>query len=87
MAACGSSGSSGQASTLLSQTFSGKHTVNSGNVNVSLSVNPSGSSTLKGPITLSFGGPFASLGTGRLPKSNFTVSVSALGRAGSLGIL
>ena len=87
VAACGSSGSSGQASTLLSQTFSGKHTVNSGNVNVSLSVNPSGSSTLKGPITLSFGGPFASLGTGRLPKSNFTVSVSALGRAGSLGIL
>jgi hypothetical protein len=87
LAACGSSGSSGQASSLLRQTFSGKHTVNSGNINVSLSVNPSGSSTLKGPLTISFGGPFASLGTGKLPKSNFTISFSALGRTGSLGIL
>jgi hypothetical protein len=87
LAACGSSGSSGQASSLLRQTFSGKHTVNSGSINVSLSVNPSGSSTLKGPLTISFGGPFASLGTGKLPKSNFTVSFSALGRSGSLGIL
>jgi hypothetical protein len=87
LAACGSSGGSGTASSLLRQTFSGKHTVNSGNINVSLSLNPSGSSTLKGPLTLSFGGPFASLGTGKLPKSNFTVSFSALGRTGSLGIL
>jgi hypothetical protein len=87
LAACGSSGSSGQASSLLKQTFSGKHTVNSGNITVSLTLNPSGSSTLKGPLTLSFGGPFASLGTGKLPKSNFTVGFSALGRTGSLGIL
>jgi hypothetical protein len=87
VAACGSSSSSGQANSLLRQTFSGKHTVNSGNLNVSVSVNPSGSSTLRGPITLSFGGPFASLGTGKLPKSDFTVSISALGRTGSLGIL
>jgi hypothetical protein len=87
LAACGSSGSSGQASSLLRQTFSGKHTVNSGNINVSLALNPSGSSTLKGPLSLSFGGPFASLGTGKLPKSDFTVSFSALGRTGSLAIL
>src|SRR5438105_4247760 len=85
VAACGSSSSSGQARTLLKQTFSGKHTVNSGNINVSLSLNPSGSSTIKGPITLSFGGPFASLGSGKLPKSNIKVSISALGRTGSLG--
>lgn len=87
LAACGSSGNAGQASSLLRETFSGKHTVNSGNVKVSLSLHPSGSSTLKGPLTLSFGGPFASLGTNKLPKSNFTVSFSALGRQGSLGIL
>lgn len=87
LAACGSGGGSGQASSLLRQTFSGKHTVKSGNINVSLSLNPSGSSTLKGPLTLSFGGPFESLGTGKLPKSNFTVGFSALGRKGSLGIL
>jgi len=87
LASCGSSGNSSGAANLLRQTFSGKHTVNSGNINVSLSLNPSGSSTLKGPLALSFGGPFASLGTGKLPKSNFTVGFSALGRKGSLGIL
>jgi len=87
LAACGSSGNSSGAASLLRQTFSGKHTVNSGNINVSLSLNPSGSSTLKGPLSLGFGGPFSSLGTGKLPKSNFTVSFSALGRRGSLGIL
>ena len=68
LAGCGSSGSSGQANGLLKQTFSGKHTVKSGNLSVNLTLNPSGSSTLKGPITLSFGGPFASLGNGKLPK-------------------
>jgi hypothetical protein len=85
--ACGSSGGSSQAKDLLKATFSGKHTVNSGNLNVSLTLMPSGSTTIRGPVTLSFGGPFASLGTGKLPKSNFTISISALGRTGSLGIL
>ena len=42
---------------------------------------------LSGPITLSFGGPFQTRGAGKLPESNFTVSASALGRSGSLGIL
>jgi hypothetical protein len=90
LAACGSSGSSGSsgnAAALLSQTFSGAHAVNSGNLTFSLTATPSGSSTLTGPITLSFGGPFQSLGKGKLPKSNFTVSASALGKSVSLGIL
>src|SRR6478672_9432491 len=76
LAACGSSSSSTQDPTaLLNQTFSGSHTVNSGVLTFSLTVTPSGSKTLTGPITLSFGGPFQSLGKGRLPKSNFTVSI------------
>lgn len=90
LAACGSSGSSSSnesATKLLSQTFSGSHTVNSGNLTFSLTVTPSGSKTLTGPITLSFGGPFQSLGKGKLPKSNFTVSIGALGKSASLGIL
>jgi hypothetical protein len=90
LTACGSSGSSsasGSATQLLSQTFSGSHTVNSGNLSFSLTVTPSGSRTLTGPITLSFGGPFQSLGKGKLPKSNFTVSIGALGKSASLGIL
>jgi hypothetical protein len=86
VAACGSS-SSGNAGTLLKQTFSGSHTVNSGNLNVDLTLTPSGSSTIKGPISLSFGGPFASLGKGKLPKSDFNIAISALGHTGSLGIL
>ena len=80
LGACGSSGSSGNASALLNQTFSGTHAVNSGNLSFSVTVNPSGSSTLRGPITLSFGGPFQSLGKGKLPASNFSISIGALGR-------
>src|SRR5581483_11120031 len=88
LAACGSSaGTSGSPGTLLSQTFTGKHKVSSGVLNLTLTIDPSGSSTLSGPITLNFGGPFQTRGAGKLPESNFTVSVSALGRSASLGIL
>ena len=87
--ACGSSGGTagGSAQSLLRQTFSGSHKVNSGNLSFSLTVDPTGSSTLTKPISLSFGGPFQSLGTGKLPQSNFTVSISAQGHTGSLSIL
>lgn len=84
LAACGSSG---DATTLLKETFSGKHTVNSGNLNLGVTMSPSGSSTLTSPISLSFGGPFQSLGTGKLPESNFTLGLNALGRNVSLGVL
>ena len=86
LAACGSD-SSGQAQSLLKQTFSGPHKVQSGNLTVNLTMTPSGSSTLTGPVSLSFGGPFQSRGTGKLPASAFTVTVSALGKTGSLGLL
>ncbi|MBV9311264.1 MAG: hypothetical protein JOZ73_10545 [Solirubrobacterales bacterium] len=82
---CGSS--SGDATTLLKQTFAGQHTVNSGNVSLSVSMTPSGSTSLNTPINLTFGGPFQSLGKGKLPKSNFNISVSAQGKTGSLAIL
>jgi hypothetical protein len=88
LGACGSSSStSGSPGTLLSQTFTGTHKVTSGVLNLTLTIDPSGSSTLSGPITLNFGGPFQTRGAGKLPESNFTVSVSALGRNASLGIL
>src|SRR5947209_18341462 len=86
LSACGG-GSSGQAKTLLKQTFSGPHKVDSGNLSFNLTVNPTGSRTLSGPITITFGGPFQSLGTGKLPASAFTVSISALGKTGSLGLV
>ncbi|HET6865667.1 MAG TPA: hypothetical protein VFH80_07080 [Solirubrobacteraceae bacterium] len=89
LAACGSStdSSGGNPSTLLSQTFTGTHKVTSGVLNLTFTIDPSGSSTLNGPITLSFGGPFQTRGTGKLPESNFTVSASAMGRNAALGIL
>ena len=86
LSACGSS-SGGDANSLLKQTFGGTHTVTSGNLTFSLTVNPSGSRTLSGPITLRFGGPFQSRGKGQLPASNFNISIAASGRSGSLGIL
>ena len=89
VAACGSatSGSSGNPNTLLSETFSGSHKVSSGKLSLSLTIDPAGSSTLSGPITLSFGGPFQTRGTGKLPESNFTVSGSALGQSVAVGII
>ena len=83
LAACGG-GSSGDAAALLHQTFSGNHKITSGNLAFNLTVNPSGSKTLTGPISLSFSGPFQSLGAGKLPESAFDVSVTALGNTVSV---
>jgi hypothetical protein len=87
--ACGSatSASSGNPNTLLRETFSGTHKVSSGNLNLSLTIDPAGSSTLNGPITLSFGGPFQTRGSGKLPESNFTITGSAVGESVALGII
>src|SRR4051794_10859543 len=84
LAACGSSSSSSSADaqSLLKQTFSGTHKVSSGVLGVNLTLIPSGSSTLKNPISLSLNGPFQSRGKGNLPASNFTITVNALGHHG-----
>jgi hypothetical protein len=92
LAACGSSssggsGSSANAKALLKQTFTQGHKVTSGNLNFSLTLNPNGSKTLKGPLSLSFGGPFESQGAGKLPQSNFNISFNGFGKSGSLGIV
>ncbi|HET8977030.1 MAG TPA: hypothetical protein VFN87_02670 [Solirubrobacteraceae bacterium] len=91
VAACGSSSatgsSSGNAQTLLAQTFSSGHTVKSGVLGFTLSIDPSGSSTLTTPIVFSLDGPFQSRGTGKLPASAFTVGISALDKHGSLGVI
>jgi hypothetical protein len=86
VAACGSSSPSNP-NTLLKQTFSGTHKISSGDLRLRLTITPSGSSTLRGPITLEFGGPFQSRGKGKLPQSNFSISVSALGKSATLGII
>jgi hypothetical protein len=83
----GGGGGSGDAGTLLHQTFSGVHKVNSGQVSFALTIEPSGSRTFKGPITISLGGPFQSLGAGKLPQSNFAITLSGMGKSGSVGVL
>ena len=91
LAACGSSSggsdSSGNAQTLLKQTFASGKPVKSGVLGFSFTLNPSGSSTFTTPISFSINGPFQSRGTGKLPQSNFTIGISALGRKGQLGIV
>jgi hypothetical protein len=90
VAACGSSSpasNSPSAQQLLEQTFSGSHTVKSGVLRFSMTVTPSGSSTLSGPISLSVSGPFQSGGSGTAPQSDFTIGLDALGRHGQLGLV
>lgn len=78
---------SGSARRLLMQTFDGHHTIDSGVISFDLEVVPRGSSTITAPLELSFSGPFKSAGTGTAPESDFTISVSAQGRHGSLKVI
>lgn len=72
---------------LLVQTFHGHHAITSGVVTLDLKVVPSGSSTIKGPIEVTFGGPFMNQGIGKLPESDFTISISAQGHRGALQVI
>jgi len=85
LASCG--GGSNQAMELLGQTFAGKHHISSGDLALVLTVDPSGPSGLKGPLTLSVGGPFQNLGAGRLPASDFNISLAAMGTDASLALI
>ncbi|MGI8713563.1 MAG: hypothetical protein ACR2NR_10350 [Solirubrobacteraceae bacterium] len=91
VAACGSSsttgGASGSAQSLIKQTFSSSRSAKSGVLGFALTVKPTGSSTLSTPITLSVSGPFQSRGSGKLPQSDLTLAISALGKRGSLGVI
>lgn len=84
LSACG--GGSSDASTLLKQTFSGPHTVNSGNLSLTIRVTPAAAAG-GAPILLSFGGPFQSQGPGKLPKSDFNIRLNARGAGGQLSVL
>ena len=84
-----SSSSTGSAAAhrLLAQTFDGHHGISSGVISLDLRVVPSGSSSIKGPIELAFGGPFVNKGAGKLPASDFTISISAEGHHGALQVI
>jgi hypothetical protein len=98
LAGCGSSARAGSAgggagadsasaASLLKETFTGAHNLSSGVLAATLTVEPTGSNTLTAPITLSFGGPFESHGAGKLPESDFSITLSESGHGVNLGIL
>jgi hypothetical protein len=90
IAACGSAAGGSTpagARRLLQQTFDRRHTVSSGVLSFRLTLAPAGSSSANNPLSLSLSGPFQSRGAGRLPESNLTVGLAALGRQGKLGVI
>ncbi len=90
LGACGSSSNSSvgaSGASVLRQTFTGSHKIDSGKISLSLAVTPSGSSVVSGPISLTVSGPFQSLGAGKLPELDLTATVSALGQSGSIGVI
>lgn len=92
LAACGGSGKSGSggsgdAQTLLRQTFSGTHQIRSGKANLQLRVLATGDPSLSGPIQLGLTGPFQNAGSGKLPKFDLAVNVSAQGQGFKAGLI
>jgi hypothetical protein len=69
------------------QTFDGHHPITSGQIALDLTIVPRGSSKISGPIEFSFGGPFMNQGAGKLPESDFTISISAEGHRGALQVI
>ncbi|HWD68572.1 MAG TPA: hypothetical protein VG293_00165 [Solirubrobacteraceae bacterium] len=72
---------------VLAQSFDGHHAITSGVLTLDLKVVPRGSSTITGPIEAAFGGPFMNQGAGKLPESDFTISISAEGHRGALQVI
>jgi hypothetical protein len=87
-AGCGSSGG-GDASTttLLKDTFSGGKAVKSGKLDVSLGFEAQGLPTLTGPVAFKLAGPFASQGSGKLPKFDFDLDIAAGGQTIQAGAI
>ncbi|MFZ0089935.1 MAG: hypothetical protein WAL63_10535 [Solirubrobacteraceae bacterium] len=90
LAACGTSSGSGASSTadaqsVVARTFSGAHVVKSGVLDFALTITPSSAPTSR--ISLSLSGPFQSRGSGKVPASDFAISIGALGKRSSLGVV
>jgi hypothetical protein len=86
VAACGSSSSSsgGSPQQVVKDTFSGKHMkVTSGNIALSFDLTPNAGTT--GPVSFKLKGPFESQGTGKLPKFDLALTISAKGTTISAG--
>jgi hypothetical protein len=94
LAACGGSsgssdsgGGSGDAETLLRQTFTGSHEIRSGRADVQLRVLVTGDPSISGPITVDISGPFESAGADQLPKFDLALDVHAQGQGFRAGLI
>jgi len=83
LSACGGGGDGAEA--ILKQTFSGKASVRSGNLIVSLHANLAGIRNLKGPLNLELKGPFQSSGKGQLPEFDLTLNLQSNGSTVNAG--
>jgi hypothetical protein len=94
LAACGGGGKSSNSSasssgsdatSLISQTFSGKYNVKSGKVALDFALNLQGSGS-PGPIDVKLSGPFQSQGKKALPKFDFDLAAGAAGQTFNAGL-
>jgi hypothetical protein len=83
LSACG--GSSGDPQALLDDTFSSPKQIESGNVNLSVSLGASGSSAANKSLALHLSGPFENAGAGKLPRFALQLGLSANGHALPIG--
>lgn len=66
---------------ILSDTFSGGKTVQSGQFNLKMTINATGGgSTLNGPVDVTMGGPFQSQGKGKVPKFKIDLEFKGAGQ-------
>ncbi len=79
LSACG--GSSGNAQSLLNDTFSGRTQIESGDINLSLALSASGSNAATKPLSVTLSGPFQNAGTGKLPRFALQVALDSAGHA------
>jgi len=94
LAACGGSdsgsgdsgGASGDAETLLRQTFTGTHDIRSGKVDFQMRVDIDGEPSIRGPVQVNLSGPFESAGTEKLPKFDIALDASAQGQSLRAGL-
>jgi hypothetical protein len=92
VAACGTAGDagsptggSGSARALLQTTLRSGHAIHSGVLSLKATLTPQGGAS-SAPMTISFGGPFQSSGSGGGTESDFTVALAASGQRLSFGL-
>ncbi len=84
---CGGGASSSSAKTLLSETFDSKKPIESGQLDASISLSGTGSTSLKQAISVHLSGPFQSAGARKLPSFDLKVELSVGGHILQAGAL